>query len=342
MHVIPSRPVRVSLRPPPDPVELSISDGERLKSTTRRIALVATTQRGIVSNEQLRRIGLHPRTIGRLVAKGWLIPLHHGVYAVGHRPRTFEGLAWAAVLACGAEAKTSHGTSATCHALLNPYHRVHVTTPTKRSRPGMANHTAITETVWIDGLPCTTVARTLVDLAGCVPSAVLESAVRQAQVRGVLEVQDIAALMLELPRARGVRRLRAILGDPVLLAPTRSTAERIALRALLKDGWPWPQVGVEVHGEEVDFTFPDLKLGLEIDGATHRTQVQQARDAARDAKLRALGWKIVRVPDTEAASAPAELRRVVGLGPPRTRSDKSTQGRAASGDGGERRGEAAA
>ncbi len=156
---------------------------------------------------------------------------------MGQRPRTHEGLAWAAVLACGDAAKTSHGTSATCHALLRPYHRVHVTTPHKRSRPGIASHEADTETVWIDGLPCTTVARTLVDLAGCVPFGVLESAVRQAQVRGVLDVEAIGVVLLACARARGIRRLRSILADPVAIAPTRSGPERVALRALLAAGW---------------------------------------------------------------------------------------------------------
>ena len=309
MHVIPSRPIRVSLHPPPDPVERSISDGERPRSTTRRIVEVAAAQGGAITNPQLQRLGLHPRAAGRLVEKGWLLPVHHGVYAVGQRPRTHEGLAWAAVLASGEGSKTSHGTSATCHALLRPYHRVHVTTPKKRTRPGIANHKATTETVWIDGLPCTTVARTLVDLAGCVPFGVLESAVRQAQVRGVLDVEAIGVVLLACPRARGIRRLRSILGDPVALAPTRSGPERVALRALLAAGWDWP-VAVEcVPGtaEEVDFHWRALRLVLEVDGPTHLTLVQRERDARRDAALRRLGWRVARIPAHAAAIAPALL-----------------------------------
>ncbi len=285
---------------------------------------VAQRQGGNVARQQLLRLGLSSRAVGRLTAKGWLIPIHHGIYAVGHRPRTHEERWWGAVLAGGDDAKVSHGTSAAAHHLLRPHHRVHVTTPTKRLRPGMANHTATTETVWIDGLPCTTVARTLLDLAGCVPSGVLESAVRQAQVRGVLDLEELARLVLGCPGARGARRLRAILGDPVLLAPTRSKPERIALRALLAAGWPWPRVGAVVHGEELDFSWPHLRRALEVDGPTHDTPLQAARDARRDAKLRGLGWRIDRVRDVDAAAAPAAMRRVVDLGRPASNIDDST------------------
>lgn len=191
-----------------------------------------------------------------------------------------------------------------------------MTTPKKRTRPGIANHEAETETVWIDGLPSTTVARTLVDLAGCVPFGVLESAVRQAQVRGVLDVKAIGAVLVACPRARGIRRLRAILGDPAATAPTRSSAERVALRALLAAGWDWPVVGGSIatgdgDEEEVDFHWPRRRLVLEIDGPTHSAPVQRARDARRDAALRRLGWRVVRVPSDMADTAPALLSRAL-------------------------------
>jgi hypothetical protein len=326
MHVIPSRAIVVSLHPPEDPVELSIRNLCGGKPTSRCVVEVAQLQGGCIARRQARRLGFSGRVIDRWIVKSWLIPIHRGVYAVGHIPRTHEERWWGSVLACGKDAKASAGTSAAAHALLRPHPRVHVTTPSKRWRPGVANHTADTDTVWIDGLPCTTVARTLLDLAGCVPVGVLESAVRQAQIRGVLDLRALAELTLAFPRARGVRRLRTILGDPVLLAPTRSKPERVALRALVEDGWEWPDVGECVHGEELDLSWPASRLGLEIDGPTHLTPVQRARDARRDAKLAAQGWRIVRVPDTDAAQAPAALRRVVASPPQRWQTDDSTGG----------------
>lgn len=331
MHVIAAASVVVSRTSPPDPVDLSLRALRGSKATSRCVVAVAQRQGGCITRRQALQLGLSAKVVTGWIAKGWLIPIHQGVYSVGHLPRTHEERWWGCVLACGSKATTSAGTSAAAHGLLRPHARVHITTPSKRSRPGIANHTAAIDTVWIDGLPCTTVARTLLDLAGCVPAGVLESACRQAQVRGVLDVLELARLMLVFPRARGVRRLRAILGDPVVLAPTRSGPERIALRALMADGWPWPDVGRRVFDEELDFSWPGLRRGLEIDGPTHDTQVQAARDAARDAKLAALGWRIDRVRATEAANAPAIMRRVVSLGPPRAQTDDSTTWGAAAG-----------
>ena len=309
MHVIPAPAVVASPHPPPDPVEWSLRYLSGSQSTTRCVAAVAEAQGGCVARRQLMALGCTARVVHRMLERGYLRALHRGVYAVGHLPRTHLAAWWAAVLACGEGAAVSHGTAAAGLALLRPSRRLHVTTPAKRSRRGIATHRADVERVYVAGLPCTTVARTLVDLAGCVPHRVLESAVRQAQVRGVLDIDAVGIVLLGAPRARGVRRLRAILDDPVALAPTRSREERAALEAVLQAGHPWPVVGGVVPGtaENVDLHWPASRLVLEIDGPTHDTAVQRRRDARRDATLRLLGWRVVRVPAEHAARAAALL-----------------------------------
>lgn len=313
MHVIPAARIAVSADPPADPVEWSVSNHPRGKPTARRVAVVAGGQGGCVSRVQLRRLGLSERVADLWIASGRLVVVHRGVFAVGHLPRTHEVRWWAAVLACGDGAAASHGTAAAAHGLLRPHPRVHVTTPAKRARLGVATHRAQVDVVFIDGLPCTTVARTLVDLAGCVPHRVLESAVRQAQVRGVLDVEAIGAVLLACPRPRGMRHLRAMLKDPVCLQPTRSAPERRALRALLGAGFAWPVVGGRVPGSDediVDFHWPGARLVLEVDGPTHDvSSVQRTRDRRRDDRLRRLGWRVVRVPADEAHTAPDHLER---------------------------------
>lgn len=312
MHVIPAARVRTSATPPPDPVEWSFVRLGGAQTTVRRVAAVAATQAGSISRAQLVRLGCTRDVIAGWIAVGWLIPVHRGVYAVGHLPRGHQTRWWAAVLACGPDAAVSHGTAAAAHGILRPHRRVHVTTPAKRARPGIALHRAAVDVVFIDRLPCTTVARTLVDLAGCVPPQVLESAVRQAQVRGVLNVESIGAILLACPRPRGVRRLRAILEDPVCLQPTRSGPERRALRALIAAGHAWPVVGAHVPGttDLVDFHWPADRVVLEIDGPTHETSsVQRARDRRRDVRLRRLGWRVLRVPADEAHTAPQRVER---------------------------------
>jgi hypothetical protein len=277
---------------------------------------MASAQGGSVAREQLLRLGCSSAIIDRWVAAGWLLRIHVGVYTVGHLPRTHVSRWWAAVLACGEASTVSHRTAAAAHELMRPQSRVDVTAPRVRRRPGIVTHTACVTPVFVDGLPCTGVARTLVDLAGCVPYRVLEGAVRQAEVRGVLDVEAVADIVRAHPRPRGIRRLRAILRDPVALAPTRSGAESDALRALLAAGWPRPVVDDFVHGtdERVDFHWPNRRLVLEIDGPSHTvSRVQRARDERRDALLRERGWLVVRLPDTEATDAPHALSAALAV-----------------------------
>lgn len=184
MHVIPEARVLVARRPPPDPVEMSLIPLHGGLPTSRCVPDVAGRQGGCITRLQLTRLGFTSRVIDGWVTRGFLLRIHHGVYSVGHLPRTHEERWWGCVLACGAGAKAAARTSAATHGLMEPYRRIHIVCPGKRTRPGMANHVAATDTVWIDGLPCCTVARTLLDLAGCVPHGVLEGACRQAQVRG--------------------------------------------------------------------------------------------------------------------------------------------------------------
>ena len=171
------------------PTELRVALAQRAKVATRW----ATEHDGLVSAAELRGFGWSPAAIRRAVAKGWLIPVHRGVYAVGHRPRTHRAQWRAAVLACGDGSALSHGSAAAVHGLLRPYHRVHVTAPTTRRHAGIATHTADVEVVKVAGLPCTTVSRTLCDLAGSVPHRVLESAVRQAEHRRLLDLSSLDA-----------------------------------------------------------------------------------------------------------------------------------------------------
>jgi very-short-patch-repair endonuclease len=134
--------------------------------------------------------------------------------------------------------------------------------------------------------------------------------VRQAQVRGVLSIEEIGEVLRNCPRPRGVSSLRAVLDDPVALQPTRSRYERAALRALRAAGWPKPLVNRPIRGtqERVDLQWPARRLVVEIDGPTHEvSSVQRARDQRRDAQLRSLGWRVVRVSSDYAEALPSML-----------------------------------
>ena len=160
----------------------------------RRIAALAERQHGIVAHRQLRALGLSPATIRSRAARGLLHPLHHGVYALAYRPLRAQAHWLAAVIACGSGAVISHATAAMAWGIRRSLSSsIDVTAPGRggRRRPGLRVHSAArlrpASVDLIDGVPVTTVARTLIDLAGMVRESAAEYAVHRAQVKGILD-----------------------------------------------------------------------------------------------------------------------------------------------------------
>jgi hypothetical protein len=107
----------------------------------RRIAVLAARQHGVVARGQLLDIGLTRLMIQRRLESRRLLPLHRGVYAVGHRRLRREGHWLAAVLAAGPRAVLSHREAAALHGL-RPAARttVDVTVAGRRRAPGVQLH----------------------------------------------------------------------------------------------------------------------------------------------------------------------------------------------------------
>ncbi len=154
-----------------------------------------------------------------------------------------------------------------------------------------------------DGIICTSVARTLVDLAGRVGDRSLRELVEQASVLQVLNVEDIDRVLARR-RRRGAARLRAILAFWRELGENRprlrSVLEAKLLASIGDAGLPPPECNVTlqlgVHRLEVDFLWKKQGLVVETDGAkTHQTRAAFRRDRWRDQVLAAAGYRAVRV-----------------------------------------------
>jgi predicted transcriptional regulator of viral defense system len=137
------------------------------------IARLAARQLGVVSLTQLKALGLTASAVRSRVASGRLHRVYRGVYAVGHGRLTVEGHWLAAVLACGHKAVLSHRSAAGLWSL-RPDNRANtdVSLPSRsaRSRPGIDVHRSVTimpaDCTIKDAIPCTTLARTLLDVGG--------------------------------------------------------------------------------------------------------------------------------------------------------------------------------
>jgi very-short-patch-repair endonuclease len=275
------------------------------------VAALATGQHGVVSRYQLRTLGLSDRMVSSRLASGWLQPMFHGVFAVGHRAIGREGHMLAAVLACGKGSVVSHG-SAT--ELLGLWNRQPVLidvislSGSGRKMQGIRWHSgplASDEVAAHLGVPCTTVARTLVDMAGQIGEKTLRRLVEQAAVLRLLDVEAIDCVLARR-RRRGAPTLRRILVPWRKRTAgqrrdrLRSSMEARMLAVSLEAGVLPPRCNVrtQIQGKrfEFDFFWEEQRVVVEADGEeTHGTPTAFSDDRRRDQRLAAAGYQVVRV-----------------------------------------------
>jgi very-short-patch-repair endonuclease len=277
---------------------------------------LASRQQGVVSLLQLRAAGLTEREISVRVRAGRLHRVHRGVYAVGHTALTADGRALAAVLACGPEAVLSHRSAAGQWALMRSPKLIEVTAPRSRhGRAGFVLHRTralhADDRAVVDGIPVTSVARTIVDVADVLRERRLAEVVHEAEVQRLFDLRELDAAQARVPGRLGRHRLARVLA--ICAEQPRfegREAERLFYELCHDHGLPIPQAGVFVAGYEIDFLWADLGIAVEIDGsAVHGTQKAFQADRTRDRVLAAHGIHVIRVTWSDLTSNPAALAR---------------------------------
>jgi very-short-patch-repair endonuclease len=253
-------------------------------------ARLAAGQHGYVTRSQLLNAGVSARAIDRRLESGRLVRIHRGVYAVGHVPPSPYARAMAAVLACGPGAVLSHRAAAALWGLIRWPATREVTAPTDRRMPGVRTHRSRqrTDVTTHYGIPTTTPARTLLDLAGILDRVSLTRAVNDARLRHLMSGNDLDDLLARSPG----RATRAFARDHPQ-APTRSVFEDAFLAFLDRHRLPRPEVNQRVAGYEVDMLWRPQRLVAELDGRAYHEDFEQDRE--RDADLLAAGLRVVRV-----------------------------------------------
>jgi very-short-patch-repair endonuclease len=290
-------------------------------SADRAVGELAGRQHGVVSRAQLTQAGLTRQAIWRRVEVGRLVPLHAGVYAVGHKALTNRSHLIAAVYAGGPDALASHRAAGGLWGFLRGAQPIEVTTPRSRGpRGGIVVHRSRClndeDRATVDGIPVTSIARTLVDLADVLPERRLADAVHEAEVKRLFDLRALQEVLDHLPGRKGRHKLRRVLAAYSDVQPfTRNGAERHVLELCEQHGLPKPQVNVWLGAHEVDFYWPDAGLALEFDGeAVHRTTRAFHADRARDRALAARGIHVVRATPRDVPSALArELAAILAV-----------------------------
>lgn len=261
----------------------------------------------MVSHEQLAALGYSAQAIQHRIRVGRLHPIHRGVYAVGRRELTREGRWMAAVLACGEDAALSHDSAAALWRIgRDPSGSVHVSVPrSRRSRPGIEIHrrTAL-HTTTHQGVPVTTPAQTLIDVAATWERGRLEQAIGEADLRRIVGLQTLRTAATKAGKSGAA--LRTII-DRLTFRVTQSELERELLRLLARYGLPLPQTQTRFGRARVDFFWPELDVVVETDGAAfHRSAVQQAADRKRDQEHLRAGRTPMRLTHAQVFCEPAE------------------------------------
>lgn len=271
---------------------------------------LAQPQHGIVARWQLVPAGVPFTLIDERVKRRRLELIVRRVYRVPGIDGPRRDIL-VAVFTFGPCAVASHHTAGLLHGLL-PDRDMRLVVSTWRGHPDRRDgiglhrvHLPPDERTTCDGVPVTSLARTLLDLAGVLSARSLEQAVARAlRVNGVTE-HELLRFIARYPRRTGSPRLRAILSADEPPAMTRSEAEDRFL-ALIRNGeLPPPQVNAHVHGFELDFYWRAHAVAVEIDGmAYHATRSAQQRDRRRDSTLGAGGIRVMRFTWTDLTTRP--------------------------------------
>lgn len=272
----------------------------KVRTTDQTIAAIARLAHGVVTRLELLAAGITPAEIKERLNRGSLVAVFRGVYRVGHTAPSTEATYMAAVKAGGENAVISGPAAAHLLGLTRGAPpRAEVTAPTERRIKGVKTRRiqllASERTTW-NRIPITTPARTLLDLAATLDSALLSRAVHEAQIRHQVTPAAIAALTERHPNARGATRLRRIAtGD------TRTTLSRLEsefLKVLEKAKLPLPNTNQKTDGRYVDCRWPGRRLTVELDSfgyhnSRHSWELDRRREReayARGDQLRRYTW----------------------------------------------------
>lgn len=284
---------------------------------------IAERQHGVLSRRQAAEVGADWGLLRTRLRAGTWKALSPSVLLLVGVASSFDQRCIVGTLDTGGGAVVSRQAAAALWGLpgFNP-DRVHITRPrnaTSRSSPLVvvhesrhlpAHHSTIRE-----GIPITTVARTVFDLAGCLHPARTERALENGLKYHLVTLEDLRRVTIEL-LARG--RAGSTLMRQLLAArragyiPPASGLETDFLALLVAAGIELPEGQVDVGGNDwigrVDFYYRRLRLVIEIDSDIHHTaKLDTESDERRDEMMRAAGFEVMRITEAELRNDPDEV-----------------------------------
>lgn len=290
------------------------------------LAELATRQHGVVATRQLDGLGYTRSSVAKAAKVGRLHRIHRGVYVVGYRRLTWHGRCMAAVLAAS-PAVASHLSAGWIWGLLQSRSgTLHVSCPGSRraKRPFVTHQVDLpaSDRTFRDGIPVTSLSRTILDLAVGRPERTIGRYIQRADAAKVFDRREMVDLLDRTAGHRGRAGVLAALDiyreRPIF---TRSGLERRFLEVVERTGLPVPSMNTFVAGHEIDAWWEAERFGVELDVyETHGSPLSFEEDRVRDDELlhagiettRVTGARLDREPDAVVKSVRRHLERRAG------------------------------
>ena len=271
-----------------------------------RAAHLAATQHGIVALHQLRELGIAENEREHLLASGDITRARYGAYRVVGAPTSWKGELLAACWAGGTRAMASHRSGSAVWDVAGGAESIQeVMCPRwRRARHStLIVHESKTiddaDMTIVDGIPVTTIERTIFDLGAVCSPLVVERAMEDALRKGLTNLDALHETLARLGRRgrNGSGVLRAILeqrdADRRL---TDTDREMMMLQIFRRHGLPdpVPQFAIMHNGifvARVDAALPERRIAFEYESYQwHTSKEALDRDTARRRRLMAINW----------------------------------------------------
>lgn len=287
---------------------------------------IAERQDGAISRRRLLDAGVSSAGVDRMLASGRLAVVLPGTYIIAGSPDTVRRRRWVALLAVGPPAVLSFETGARIQRLSGVGDRgpTVLTVPHSgwQRLPGITVHQisdlADAHVEMIDGMPVTSIPRTVVDLAAIWRRGRVKLMVEDVVAAHRTSDAKIGACLQSVARRGkpGVRLLAGVLDERGPgKAPPASELERSFFELVAGSELPEPHRQYRFPRDDgvrhlSDSAWPDVQLIVEVDGRRwHQRLADMKRDADRDLKAAAAGWQVVRLLHEHVVGAPDETLR---------------------------------
>ena len=300
-------------------------------SLDRQIAQLARVQYGLFSRKQLQEMGVGRGVIDHRMSTGRWELLVRGVFRLKGVPSSWRQSLYAATLYWGSSSAVSHRASAALRGLAGfESQLVEVTVPKNRrgGKVGIVHRHRLdpTDVEKLDGLPVTTVARTLIDLASLSRREKVEEALDDALSRGLVSIPYLRVRLAEMSGSAGrpgIGTMRALIDARAGSRVPQNVFETRMLRVIKRAGLPPPEIQFPVYEANdriaiVDFAYPEQRLAIETDGYRwHSGKVRWQKDLRRRNRLLAVDWRMMHVTWDQLRETPASvtdsIRRLLAM-----------------------------